>query len=77
MLMKRTYQLNVLEIAQKIFSRRKENQISIRQFLDDTPSENKFKDNLLGGGWYKAFIKTYPDIETRKSEGVLHLLSKI
>lgn len=61
----------IRECQRKGFPRRKEDiQISVKQFLDDSPRENPFKDNLPGDGWYKAFMKRHPELTTRKSEGV-------
>lgn len=61
----------IKDCQRKGFPRRKEDiQISVKQFLDDTPRENPFKDNLPGDGWYKAFMKRHPDMAIRKSEGI-------
>lgn len=59
------------DCQRKGFPRRKEDiQRSVKQFLDDSPRENPFKNNLPGDGWYKAFMKRHPNLTTRKSEGV-------
>lgn len=61
----------IKDCQRKGFPRRKEDiQISVKQFLDDSPRENPFKNNLPGDGWYKAFMKRHPELTTRKSEGV-------
>ncbi|KAG5893479.1 hypothetical protein JTB14_031257 [Gonioctena quinquepunctata] len=61
----------IKDCQRKGFPRRREDiQISVKQFLDDSPRENPFKNNLPGDGWYKALMKRHPDLTTRKSEGV-------
>ncbi|KAJ8983254.1 hypothetical protein NQ317_015603 [Molorchus minor] len=61
----------IKDCQRKGFPRRKEDiQISVKQFLDDSPRENPFKNNLPGDGWYKAFMRRHPALTTRKSEGV-------
>ncbi|XP_030749805.1 uncharacterized protein LOC115877675 [Sitophilus oryzae] len=61
----------IKDCQRKGFPRRKEDiQTSVKQFLDESPRENPFKNNLPGEGWYKAFMKRHPDLTTRKSEGV-------
>jgi hypothetical protein len=37
-------------------------QASVKYFLDATPRENPFKNNLPGKGWYAAFLKRHPNI---------------
>lgn len=68
----------IKECHRKGFPRRKEDiQISVKQFLDDTPRPNPFTDNYPGDGWYKAFMRRHPDIALRKTEAITAASSKI
>ncbi|XP_044753622.1 chaetoglobosin A biosynthesis cluster protein C-like [Coccinella septempunctata] len=55
----------------KGFPQRKEDlQASVKNFLDENPRPNPFKDNLPGDGWYKSFLRRHPVLTERQSEGV-------
>jgi hypothetical protein len=55
----------------KGFPRRKEDvQESVKQFLDQNPRPNPFRDNIPGDGWFKAFLRRHPIITSRTSEAV-------
>lgn len=61
----------ILISHKKGFPRRMEDiQASVKYFLDATPRENPFTDNVLGRGWYLAFLKRHPNITLRTSEGI-------
>lgn len=61
----------ILTSHKKGFPRRMEDiQASVKYFLDATPRENPFQDNLPGRGWYQAFLKRHPNITLRTSEGI-------
>jgi hypothetical protein len=68
----------IFESCKRGFPRRMEDvQCSVKQFLDESPRENPFKDNYPGIGWYKAFLKRHVDITSRTSEGVTSASSKV
>lgn len=61
----------IIESGRKGFPRRKQDiQLSVKEFLDDNPRENPFRNNLPGTGWYKAFLKRHRNLVLRTSEAI-------
>ncbi|KAJ0169285.1 hypothetical protein K1T71_015169 [Dendrolimus kikuchii] len=61
----------IITCSRKGFPRRKEDiLLSVEQFLTKTPRPNCFINNKPGEGWYRLFLKRYPDITTRTAEAV-------
>lgn len=62
----------------KGFPRRKEDiQHSVREFLEEVPRKNPFKNNMPGDGWYSSFLKRHPTLVNRTAEGVTAASSRV
>jgi hypothetical protein len=68
----------IFECHRKGFPRRMEDiQASVKQYLEQVPRNNPFKDNTPDRSWYKAFLKRHPEISERTAEAVTAASSKV
>lgn len=68
----------IVDNHRKGFPRRKlDVQHSVKEFLEKSPRENPFTNNLPGDGWYRAFLNRHPELTTRTSEAVTSASSQV
>ena len=75
-------ELNIVEWVvsnwERGFPRRQEDiKASVKQFLDQSPRQTPFKNNIPGKKWYASFLKRHPQLVTRTTEAITDASSKI